>query len=432
MKRSLRSLLERHELLLEGAEDDIIDQCVDDLYYVIENTIQVPKIIDSLESSLDTWKPGTGRDVFKLIKKLAKHTKNVSIDSIHNEVRSLSQKYLSDMIEKYVVKAREVCETFNIAKKPQFVEFIKRIIKLCSVISQEEIDEVMGTDNQSYYYLDYANEAKIYSMIWLQHISTIIRYGNRILNMPIELAEIANDWKLLSDSDVVKLLEQFSKFVDAIDKFLAKKRIELPKVPYESQDGKLDHYAFAEERSGDVPFEKDNEYEQNLWGNIANHLTVNQPISVEIAREIKQFLISHEYSTIFHAPSQPVVQRGMAVDQSYIMNVLGVSNLNDIETKGDKEANFTFRPKKDVGATSWTTDLNVAKKFCDDSFTNRNDVKLIIYARVEDNPNKFWDFDKFYNMQGLNMMDNIMLEDEVLGLGSIKAYKITWEIVESD
>jgi hypothetical protein len=90
MKRSLRSLLERHELLLEAAEDVDIDKCVDDLYYVIEKVgdyIDV-NILDAISDELINEKNGIF--VSRLLKRfrVASAYFNLTKDALREEIET--------------------------------------------------------------------------------------------------------------------------------------------------------------------------------------------------------------------------------------------------------------------------------------------------------------------------------------------------------
>jgi hypothetical protein len=157
-----------------------------------------------------------------------------------------------------------------------------------------------------------------------------------------------------------------------------------------------------------------------------HHFVSNESPSSEAVKTIKDFLIKGEYSTIFHAPEQEVVYRGMVVNHYFLATALGVESFDQI---GNKETNFTFTPKEKVNVTSWTTSFDMAEDYSE-SILNQYNIKLIMYARVEDNPDKFVSCQNgLYDLSGI---DSFHDEHEVLGLGPIKVYKIAWEIVESD
>jgi hypothetical protein len=190
-------------------------------------------------------------------------------------------------------------------------------------------------------------------------------------------------------------------------------------------DGPLEQYAFAEERPGQVPFEPDNEYEKKLYVKLRDHFVKGTHVTVDVAKDIERFLELNEYSTIFHAPEQNVVYRGMVVDDQFMIKALGVNDKNDINPRDGREnMNFTFTPFSSHGATSWTTSLSLAHEFSRYVDTEHK-WDLIMFAKVADNPNKFVECKKgLYNVKGFNSYSE---EDEVLGLGSIKVYRIVWK-----
>jgi hypothetical protein len=292
---------------------------------------------------------------------------------------------------------------------------VKHIIELCST---EKYDQNMLNELQPCL-LQLPTDSD-----WSYFVQRIAKNGDNILDDFFVMAGIAYTLQGMTSGEIDNLSEQISKSLGKFNDFLRMKREKLAKVPYESDSGKLDHYAFAEERPGQVPFEKDNKYEKELYQQLLHHFVSNESPSLEAVKTIKDFLVKGEYSTIFHVPEQNVMYRGMVVDDQFMMKALGVNDKNDINPRDGREnMNFTFTPFSSHGATSWTTSLSLAHEFSKFSLDNRH-WDLIMFAKVADNPNKFVECKKgLYNVKGF---DSYSEEDEVLGLGSIKVYRIGW------
>jgi hypothetical protein len=200
----------------------------------------------------------------------------------------------------------------------------------------------------------------------------------------------------------------------------------------ELSNAPFDKFAFADQRKGEVPEEKNNDEEQRLYDDIASYFSENSTISKEDAELIHDILKSGMYKDVFHAPKEQTVYRGMAVDGNFMRKALKLPENAEISTDpGDSDAHFTFTPRGDMGATSWTVDFEVAKKFADDMCDRkRTPFQLIMIAATDDNTNRLAAGpDGLYKIPGFDKYD---IESEVIGLGQIKVSKILWAYYGSE
>jgi hypothetical protein len=181
-------------------------------------------------------------------------------------------------------------------------------------------------------------------------------------------------------------------------------------------DAPLGRIAFPTLRD-DVPFEKNTAVETNLQSAIYAHIIHNKPIRTNDAVLIKDFIQRNFYSNIFGEPDTDLVYRGMSVTKDYIANILGVEQ---IAPSGEVEVDWDFTPLSQT--SSWTIDDEVAiEEFS--GKTDRNNISLLMTAKVDENSGKFVDFSKLYSMKSFREYSN---EQEVVGVGNIKIFKIWW------
>lgn len=180
----------------------------------------------------------------------------------------------------------------------------------------------------------------------------------------------------------------------------------------------LGRYAFPGHRKG-LPPEKDTSVEEDLFSAIDDHFFSDKKLSPKQAAQIQDMLSQGLYPEVFSPPDQEEIYRGMGVSQSWLAKALGVG-VKDIPKKGNREIGMTFKPKG--GASSWTTSTAVSKKF---STQHEGMISITLHAMTSENPNKFVACtDHIYKIGTLSKFSN---EKEVIGLGDIKVYKISWE-----
>lgn len=214
------------------------------------------------------------------------------------------------------------------------------------------------------------------------------------------------DAKLVA-RQIVKLSNGLKKFADAEEE-----------APPEAVLGK---FAFATKRRG-LPPEIDTAEEKKLFQALDAHFNDNLKLNKKASAQIQDLLAQGLYPQVFSPPEQEEVFRGMGVTKKWLANALRV-NMKDIPAKGSQEVGMTYTPKTG-GASSWTISRTVSKKFSDR--TDRYDmVNVTLHARVSDNPNKF--ISGPGHLYKLDYIAQFAGEQEVIGLGDIKVYKITWK-----
>ena len=190
-------------------------------------------------------------------------------------------------------------------------------------------------------------------------------------------------------------------------------------------DGLLQQYAFADydQRSPEIPKEKNTPEEDELLDALAAHFHSNEHISPKDANTIEQFLKDEVYSAIFHEPNVKKVYRGMIVPNEFITRAFNIDASDD--TSDDViEGHFTFTPNEGIGATSWTTSVDIAQQYAIKSKVHVASPKsgIIMVANVADNPYKFVACeDGLYNVRSFAPY---IYEKEVLALGAIKVHRV--------
>ena len=193
-----------------------------------------------------------------------------------------------------------------------------------------------------------------------------------------------------------------------------------PEVKKGAKYRPLDDYAFADARIGKVPRESDNEEEAKLYTAIRKHFVNNIPLSKEYAAQIEKFMEKGAYKKIFHEPKATWLFRGMGASEKYLRKILKLKEDEKIPNTGSKAASFTYTPRGDRGASSWSVDTGTAANFKSEDYMHR----IVMQASRARNPNKFVEGPGgLYDVPGF---DTYKDEDESIGLGDIKVSKIYW------
>lgn len=177
--------------------------------------------------------------------------------------------------------------------------------------------------------------------------------------------------------------------------------------------------AFSPNRRDDVPNdEEDTPKELALYKVLTSYVMANTRLSGYAAEQLRDMIRAGNYSKIFKEPRSPVVYRGMHVGVEWLSECLGVPS-EEIPDSGVKEGNFTYTHHRGAGS-SWSVSKDSAYSFA--RYTNRYSV--VIHARTAENRLKFLDMnDGLYNVKPMNLMSS---EEECLGLGPIKVFKMEW------
>lgn len=179
--------------------------------------------------------------------------------------------------------------------------------------------------------------------------------------------------------------------------------------------------------------EKNTDEEERLYFKIKDHIfDTDSAISTQVAKEIQDILKSGLYTDIFKKPNVRFVIRGMFLEpmEFYYMfkEVLDDETKNSIRngttTKGTINKPTRFRPFRNRGASSWTKSEEKATDFTRGSI-NKDHFRILLFARVTDNPHAFFDLEDFYSINiDMNSYED---EKEVIGLGEIGVAYFEWQ-----
>jgi len=213
---------------------------------------------------------------------------------------------------------------------------------------------------------------------------------------------VVDDAKLMMRS-LVKMSAALSKFDD---------------VEEEAPEGSpLGKFAFPLRRRGKPP-EPDTPEEKRLFNALVAHFADNIKLNAKTAMGIKDLLSQGLYPEVFSPPEQEEVFRGMSVSKAWLSKTLGMA-AKDIPAKGSEEVETTYEPRNG-GGSSWTVNKAITSKY----FRDPSRVGVVLHARVADNPGSFvMGPDHLYR---LDFIAGFAYEKEVVGLGDIKVYKISW------
>lgn len=267
----------------------------------------------------------------------------------------------------------------------------------------------------------------------LSHIALVYNLKNKKENHGYGIYKGFNGYNLYSAGKIVNAKLSKSKIniltpdikkkfieimkADLIKDFKSKKKelAKMAKLP----PGPMGKILFGAERN--LP-EPDTSQERQLFNALDNQIDQNEPFSAAFSKIIQQLLAKGLYKDIVVGPSVKQVYRGMNMDIKHFAKFMK-KPINKLTFEGSLKFKkpFVFNPRKKGGASSWTWDQKVAKRFSKD---NENIVEILLVADVAENKNKLFDLKKYY--QYFNK--EFKKEKEVIGLGPIKVKGIIWKI----
>lgn len=259
-------------------------------------------------------------------------------------------------------------------------------------------------------------------------------YGPRskMLSMSRRVAEIDGLWDkyftsagkdrlaVLTLKNMLKKDQEKASFAGKI----SAKKAEGPK------DGPLGQIAFGEERVDNVPPEPDTRLEKDLLQSIdyyiGNHLRMQfEPDQVETIRSV---IRAGDYKKIF-VPASGKVYRGLVMSKRDFLKMYpqlekkleaAAQSRNALNVK----INDTLVPRRADGASSWTTDMSVAREFGSSS-RGEGSVAVVYTADAEKNTGSLFDLSNLYRLVRIPNATRRQNESEVLGFGPIKFSHIT-------
>lgn len=230
-------------------------------------------------------------------------------------------------------------------------------------------------------------------------------FTGKISNLNAELKRNVNE--------ILRLNEYLKDNEEKIEKFA--------KAPDDAPLGKI---AFGQKRN-DVPAELDTEHEKELFSKLTKHYRGDKILDAETAQEIENYLKNNWYNDVFVETKEGVLYRGMRVSLDWLKDVI---EIKENKESGTEDVTWTFSPHS--GGSSWTTDLQVAKRFANSPPSGYSKegktVSIVLHAKKSDNPDSFVDSEVgLYKIQDFNAFSS---EKEQIALGKIKISKIDWSI----
>jgi hypothetical protein len=174
-----------------------------------------------------------------------------------------------------------------------------------------------------------------------------------------------------------------------------------------------------------VPYEKDTPIEGKLLDAINYHFLGFGQLSKTYSNMIQGFINNDKYSDIFSVTKSPVIYRGMSVSHDWLQKLL---NKKEFSPRSKIDCNFLFTPRLGKGASSWTTDKEVAIDTGYEMVTEELPYAIVLCAKKSDNVNSF--ISSVRGLYRLQVPNEYKDQFEVIGLGNIKVTRIEWEFQE--
>jgi hypothetical protein len=184
----------------------------------------------------------------------------------------------------------------------------------------------------------------------------------------------------------------------------------------------LGRIAFGEKRI-DVPFEKDTAIERDLFKAIEAHLKGSKRLDEKSVALIQHMMKKGYYTKLLKQPVHKEVFRGIGLNSQQLLKLLKQEKSTIDE--GVKFYDFLWKPRINA-STSFSLLYEQALLFAADP---QETYAVILHAKVIENPYSFLDLN-----QGIYAIDDFSAYDdeaEVIAMGPIKGYKITWELNRS-
>jgi hypothetical protein len=211
------------------------------------------------------------------------------------------------------------------------------------------------------------------------------------------------------------------------------KEIKSQKDKHESSDehvdspvgGPLGKTAFSKNRLDDAPRnEPDMRAERELYDDLKDYVISNTPLKNAPGKTVQDLISTGKYPKIFKSPAAGLtVYRGMVVSEKWLAAALGAKE-DEVPDSGEEETSFTYAPQGG-SSSSWSRQKEAAQRFANRARGGK--FAVVIHASESDNPESFLDMnDGLYNVTPMKRYSN---EQEVMGIGDIKVFKLEWRKV---
>jgi hypothetical protein len=307
------------------------------------------------------------------------------------------------------------------------------MIEVISVLHQydppEKIADISGSDRI------------VFKLISAEMSPTEFRDGlSRSNRRDLENAELSGGDVRATAEIVLSNLVAMIDPLREISEIIQKDQDQIDKYAEAPAGSPLGRIAFATSRHG-KPFELNTDLESELLDSITKHIEFNIKMTPQFFDLMKDLADRGLYKKVFTQPKDDVVYRGISVTKDWVTRGFDVDTLlqmrNDSlaragspevtreqflrDMTGDYDISFTLNPEGE-GTSSWTAVESIAKSFTKaaiDLQTGMTDYRLVIKARIDDNP------DSFINVSGSYLITNLAQyagQKEYIGNGKIKCF----------
>lgn len=195
------------------------------------------------------------------------------------------------------------------------------------------------------------------------------------------------------------------------------------KAPEAPSSAKLGQYAFATERTDDVPPEQNTQAEKKLYARLSAFLNDGKMLDKRTILQLYRYIRKGWYRGVIKAPKSKKIYRGLSMPSHVFRATYGLA---EDDTKGFIEKSQSYVPKH--GASSWTTNKTVALISAKPNpFAPAPGIaQIVLHAYVHENPNRFIvGRGGMYKVDGLDETEE---KNEVIGLGKIRVFRSEYVI----
>lgn len=331
-----------------------------------------------------------------------------------------------------------------LTKNPELTEDLRQIIEIEKTSNEYDVSKRIDDLHKSFMWFVPERELR-HRVASSEDIREFYKgILNKFNQMKVDIERIFSRSSGLRIQDVdigTSTIERGLKNIEAIkklpvsvqkffDQFLSKQHIPSDKFDFdELEGGALGKVAFGEERTDNVPFEKDTREEKRLYKALIDHIVRNEGFNSEQINLVKDLLNTGKYKKFIKRPNVSVLYRGITVSKKWFEKFSISSPGEDPPDSGEMieahQLGDISKYFKDV--SSWTEDRSEAEWFAEIHVKPgwEQVYVIIMEAKVSDNPGKFFDLSGIYDLHRLKG-ERYAKEKEVVGFDPIKVDKITW------
>lgn len=328
-------------------------------------------------------------------------------------------------------------ETTRILRSEEFIAFTQKLESSLSKLHKFQQEKDFEIDFEPLGHMMDCIGEKFDGMNVEQALLPVVKHGKfpemTSASRDDNTRRIVRLFKMMSrDGKSKSSVDSTMKDIDeCVDNLIKKTRAMLDKAP-ENRPGDPDpifgRFLFAPERKGEVPYETNTQAEFDAFLGLKDHIKINEPMPQDVALDLMGVLDDGSYSEILHEPKEEYVFRGISMNEEGLRNMIRLPPGEELKESGSAVINRMLKgSSRGEGSSSWSTNLASALEFSEAGYSRPFSVVLV--AKRSENPNSFLEGPNgLYKVKAFSSFTH---EKESIALGSIRIYKVYWQLLPS-